>query len=303
MVTDFKKKVAAFEAYKLTLDAKQKAWEEGLRTQKPTKWLTLDIARADSRQGGTPAVAKEGAKLTIGKDGSVLASGKTDVVDIYTVFGLTETDEPLTALRLEVLADPSLPAKGPGRADNGNFVLNEFRLSYRPLDKPESAFAAIKLTAAAQIFQQEGFPAAQAVDGNPATGWATAPRFGADNAALFRFDKPVSGPAGVYFSAVFDQRFGSGHVIGKFRLSVTSDKNPKLQSTLTPVQITALDTPAKDRTDAQTAMLRQMYLAQDAEYQRLSAEAAKVPPSDARVLGAQDLVWALINTPAFLFNR
>ena len=46
-----------------------------------------------------------------------------------------------------------------------------------------------------------------------------------------------------------------------------------------------------------------MYVAQDAEYQRLAAEAAKVPPADARVLGAQDLVWALINSPAFLFNH
>ncbi len=46
-----------------------------------------------------------------------------------------------------------------------------------------------------------------------------------------------------------------------------------------------------------------MYLAQDKEYQRLAAEAAKVPPADARVLGAQDLVWALINSPAFLFNH
>ncbi|MCI0703523.1 MAG: DUF1553 domain-containing protein [Planctomycetia bacterium] len=303
MVAEYKKKVAAFEAYKLTVDAKQKTWEVGLRTQKPTKWYTLDIRRAGSKQGATPAVAKEGAKLTINKDGSILAVGKTAAVDIYTVHGLIEIDEPITALRLEVLADPSLPSKGPGRAQNGNFVLNEFRVNAKPLDRPDGASPAIKLTAIQQLFQQEGFAAAQAVDGNPATGWATAPRFGVDNAALFKFEKPVSGPAGVYFIVVFDQRFGSNHVIGKFRLSVTTDKNPRLQSPLTPEQVIALDTPADERTDAQKNMLRQMYLAQDKEYQLLAAEAAKVPPSDARVLGAQDLVWALINTPAFLFNR
>ncbi len=56
-------------------------------------------------------------------------------------------------------------------------------------------------------------------------------------------------------------------------------------------------------TQAQKDALRAMYLAQDKEYAQLAAEAAKVPPSDARVVGAQDLVWALINTPAFLFNR
>ena len=46
-----------------------------------------------------------------------------------------------------------------------------------------------------------------------------------------------------------------------------------------------------------------MYLAQDKEHARLAADAANAPPADARVLGAQDLAWALINTPAFLFNR
>jgi hypothetical protein len=64
-----------------------------------------------------------------------------------------------------------------------------------------------------------------------------------------------------------------------------------------------LDTPVDQRTTAQKSDLRNRYLAQDAEYQRLAREAAKVPPADPRVLGAQDLAWALINTPAFLFNH
>jgi hypothetical protein len=295
MVAEYKPKAEAFAAYKLTLDAKQKAWEDGLRAQKPTAWLPLDVRRANGQSADAP--------LTIGKDGTVTATGKTPETDLYTVSGLTESDKPITAIRLEVLADPSLPAKGPGRAENGNFVLNEFRLTYKPLDKPDAAAAALKLTAIGQLFQQDGFPAANAVDNNPGTGWATAPRFGVDNAALFKFDKPVSGPAGVYFTATLDQRFGGKHVIGKFRLSVTTDPNPKLGSALTPEQIALLDTPLDKRTDAQKNALRGMYLAQDKEYARLAADAANVPPSDPRVLGAQDLVWALINTPAFLFNR
>ncbi len=303
MVAEYKPKLAAFESYKSTLNDKQKAWEEGLKAQKPTKWITLDVRRAESKQGPTPADLKDGATLTINKDGSILATGKTGQVDVYTVHGLAEIDAPITAIRLEVLADGSLPAKGPGRADNGNFVLNEFKLAYKPLDKPDAHPTPIKLKAVAQLFQQDGFPAANAVDNNPATGWATAPRFGADNAALFQFDKPVSGPAGVYFTATLDQRFGTKHVIGKFRLSVTTDANPKLQSPLTLDQLAVLETPTENRTQAQKDMMRQMYLAQDKEYQRLAADAANAPPADARVLGAQDLVWALINTPAFLFNR
>ena len=292
MLAEHKPKADAFAAYQQTLAEKQKAWETGLRNLKPTAWTNLDVLRAESKHGA-PATAKPGATLTINKDGSILASGKTDAIDIYTITGLAEIDKPITAIRLEVLADASLPVRGPGRADNGNFVLNEFRLTSKPLDKPDAAGTPIKLTATQQIFQQDGFPAANAVDGNLTTGWATSPRFGQDNAALFRFQQPVHGPAGVAFTAVLDQRFGTNHVIGKFRLSVTTDPNPKLTSPVTPEQVVLLDTPEDKRTADQKAKLRGMYLAQDKEYQRLAAEAANAPsPTDARVLGAQDLVCA-----------
>jgi hypothetical protein len=67
--------------------------------------------------------------------------------------------------------------------------------------------------------------------------------------------------------------------------------------------IALLETPIDKRTAAQQDRLRALYLAQDKEYARLAADAANPPPDDARVLGAQDLVWALINNPAFLFNH
>ena len=295
MMAEYEPKAAAFAAYKAALDAKQAAWEKALKAQKPTAWAPLDVRRADAK---TPDTV-----LKVNPDGSVLATGKPPESDLYTVHALTETDKPITAIRLEVLADPSLPANGPGRADNGNFVLNEFRLNYHPLDKPDGKATPVKLKAVDQVFAQASFPAANAVDNNPATGWATAGRIGQDNAALFKFDKPVSGPAGVQFTVTLDQRFGTKHQIGKFRLSVTTDSNPKLQSPLTPGQVALLETPTGERTAAQKAALRQMYLAQDKEYARLAAEAADAPPADARVLGAQDLVWALVNNPAFLFNR
>jgi hypothetical protein len=298
----YKPKAEALEAYKKTLPQKQKEWEAGLLKLKPTVWHPLSVLRAESKQGA-PTTAKPGATLTINKDGSILASGKTDNIDIYTVTGLAEIDRPITAVRLEALADSSLPARGPGRAENGNFVLNEFRLSSKPLDKPDAAATQIKLKAIEQIFQQDGFPAANAVDGNPATGWATSPRFGQDNAALFKFEKPVSGSAGVAFTAVLEHRFGTSHVLGKFRLSVTTDANPKLSSPVTKDQLVLLETPEDKRTPEQKERLRGMYLAQDREYQRLVADAANPPPSDPRVVGAQDLVWALINSPAFLFNH
>jgi hypothetical protein len=235
----------------------------------------------------------------------VLASGKNDLNDLYTVVGLAELDSPITGLRLELLADPSLPAKGPGRAENGNLVLTEFRVQAKPLDKPDATPAPVKLQAVAATFEQDTFPLRNSIDGNRATGWALAPQFGRDHAGVFKFEKPVSGPVGVAFTVELEQQFqGSpNHTIGKFRLSVTTDPNPRLGSALTPDVIAMLETPPANRTQQQKDKLRAMYLATDKDYAKLVAEAADAPPADARVLGAQDLTWALINSPAFLFNH
>jgi len=304
LVEEHLKRKAAFEAYEKTIPERQKAWEAAMLAQKPTHWITLDVRKAISRQGPY-AQPRPGANLTIQPDGSILASGPLDSLDVYTLVGLAETDQPITALRLEVLSDPSLPSKGPGRAPNGNFVLTEFRLKYHRLDQPDSPLAIVRLHAAAATFQQDGFPLANTLDNNRATGWAIAPQTGRDQAALFRLAQPVSGPAGVAFTVEMEQHFqqAAHHTIGKFRLSYTTDPNPRLSSPLTPEQVALLETPEDKRTPEQKARLRQMYLAQDQEYHRLAAEAAKVPPADPRVVGAQDLIWALINTPAFLFNH
>ena len=96
MLAEYKPKADAFEAYKKTLAEKQKAWETGLRNQKPTAWTTLTNLKAESKHG-PPASAKPGATLTVNKDGSILASGKTDAIDIYTVTGTVESGKPITA--------------------------------------------------------------------------------------------------------------------------------------------------------------------------------------------------------------
>ena len=106
------------------------------------------------------------------------------------------------------------------------------------------------------------------------------------------------------FTVTLDQQFGTNHTIGKFRLSVTTDPNPKLASPLTPEQIAMLDTPA-DEADRR-AEGRSCGRCTSPRTRSTSGSRPRprtVPPADARVLGAQDLVWALINSPAFLFNH
>ncbi len=84
-----------------------------LRSQKPTEWTTLEVHRADSKQG-PPATAKPGATSTINKDGSILASGKLESLDLYTVVGLAEIDKPITALQARTAFRPESPREGSG---------------------------------------------------------------------------------------------------------------------------------------------------------------------------------------------
>jgi len=67
----------------------------------------------------------------------------------------------------------------------------------------------------------------------------------------------------------------------------------------------ALRLPTEKRTaEQQTQVLNYYKNTVDTEFQRLTQEVVAIGrPADRRLLGAQDLAWALINTPAFLFNH
>ncbi|MDP6763610.1 MAG: DUF1553 domain-containing protein [Planctomycetota bacterium] len=98
------------------------AWEDEQRARE-SRWEVLDIQ--DARSEG-------GAILTVREDGSISASGPSPDTDVYTIRATSELTD-ITAVRLEVLADPALPRGGPGRSvDNGNFVLNHLELTSAP---------------------------------------------------------------------------------------------------------------------------------------------------------------------------
>lgn len=95
----------------------------------------------DASPGGTavwvvlyPQALSSGAgqTLTVQPDGSVLASGTSPWTDQVN-FTTTTSLRGITGFRLEVFADASFPANGPGRASNGNFVLSELVLDARPV--------------------------------------------------------------------------------------------------------------------------------------------------------------------------
>ena len=62
---------------------------------------------------------------TVSPAGVIQSSGNAQKAESYELT-FSSLPESITAIRLEALADEALPAGGPGRAGNGNFVLTEF---------------------------------------------------------------------------------------------------------------------------------------------------------------------------------
>ncbi|MGH7136001.1 MAG: DUF1553 domain-containing protein, partial [Pirellulales bacterium] len=288
------KHAAALATYERdVLPKKQAEWEQN---QAAVNWVVLEPVSLASAGEAT---------LTRQPDNSVLVSGKNPGADTYNF--TAQTDLPaITGARIELLPDDSLPAKGPGRAPNGNLVLNEFKLTAAPAGDAAQA-KPVGLQNAQSDFAQDGFPVTLSIDGNAqgSSGWAVMPKFAQPHTAIYETAQDVGNPGGTLLTFTLDQQFGGQHTIGRFRISITGAKRPlSLQGP--PAPIAAILAAAPDaRTPQQKTELANYFRSLDSELstlQRLAADAAKQPEAY-RLLGAQDLAWALLNSPAFLFNR
>ena len=225
-------------------------------------------------------VSSGGATLTRQSDGSVLAGGPRPERDTYTIsvaVGLTN----LTAVRLEVLADDSLPKKGPGRQDNGNLHLSEFQML---LFEPGAAAAReVKLANPTADFNQSGWTIAHALDGNEKTAWGIHPKVGESHAAVFELKEPLVIPPDATLVFVLKQLHGEGHLIGRPRLSVT-DARPPVPVNVLPGDVQAiLAKPADHRSDDERAALA-VFVGKE----RISRELAAMPKASLVYAAASD---------------
>ena len=172
-------------------------------------------------------VSSGGASLTRQKDGSILAGGENPSPDTYTITATTELTG-ITGFRLEVLPDSRLPSNGPGRAVNGNFALNEFRVTAAPKDNQAQAVVVGLKNPAADFSQTSygGWPIAAALDRDPKTGWSVDPQEGCPHAAVFETEDPVGSPGGTVLTFTLDQGRPAEHNLGRLRLSATRAKPP-----------------------------------------------------------------------------
>ncbi len=211
---------AALEAFDRTeLAARFDRWAEGKPWEKGGEpaWIVLDLAETKSHGG---------AAFKPLEDGSVLASGENPKNDRWTFTARTGLAG-ITAVRVEALKDASLKKGGPGRADNGNFALTDFRVTASPAGGKSPA-AKVNLVAAKATFEQNSgnLSAAASIDADKGTGWAVDPQFGKDHAAVFELAEPAGFPGGTVLVFEFEFNTNVRHAIGRPRLSVSTRPRP-----------------------------------------------------------------------------
>jgi hypothetical protein len=250
------------------LTALREAWE---RDQ--VNWVSLEPEKLESRSG---------TELRRRGDGMILATGPNPATESYT---LTFSSLPsgVTALRLDLAPDDSLPGKGVGRAGNGNFVLTEIRVEIRSGDslqpiKLQNAAASFEQTGAAERNPYGKWTAAGAIDGDSKGakwGWAVMEQAVQPQFAVFETALDVTLPEGSRLVVTLEQNHDNpGHNLGCFRLSASTSKRPVSGAALPPAEIAAiLATPAAMRSADQQSKLaawhRGMTPALESERRRL----------------------------------
>ncbi len=245
---------AASQDSKVLLDAAYgdivREW--GARQAEPVEWKTL-----------VPDVflSRGGATLTRRKDASILASGKVPDQEHYTVTSSVELER-LTAVRLEVLRDESLPMNGPGRAANGNLHLTEVTLQWFPAGS--NAPIDLKVSRTSADFDQDGWTSTQAIDGDLQSGWAIFPKVDQSHHIVFELKEAVDVSGGGKLAVILKQLYPPKHVIGRFRLSAT-DATDGAARVLPAEAIAGLSKPAPQRTNAEVTAIAAIALKEYAQ--------------------------------------
>ena len=185
-----------------------------LATEAPVRqqpeWLALD---PESLKGSK-------ATLTADADDTIVAGGKLEVDDTYTLTFRTH-QRGIRALRLEALASPAPAGGGPGTAPDGGFQLATLKVTASPLaagPKPVTP----KLKAVSATSEAPGNELANAVDASHLTGWSVGGSPGKDHAAIVAFATPIGFDGGTRLTVELQFRDGH-HGLARFRLAMTTE--------------------------------------------------------------------------------
>lgn len=192
-------------------------------------------------------------RLELRDDGSIFSSGDITKRDVFELsIPLDAVDGPITALRLEVLPDDSLPAGGPGRAyyegRRGDFFLSEVeaRFGDAPVQFASASHSYGKITVGSGTADAENV-----LDRDGSTGWSTAQREGEPHQLVLQLREPLPTEGALHLTMLFERHFAAS--LGRFRWSATNAGGEVTASDL-PTELEAI---LAEPADAWTADERQ----------------------------------------------
>ena len=269
--------------------AGQRDWEAEFAALPRPLWTLLKPVDAVSQAGATLNPIND-YSLLIGGNGNIPAQ------DVFTITADVPSGK-VTAVKLEALNNPLLPMKGPGWADNGNFVLSEFEVSVTPLNKAAATDQKgetgqkVELTRPSTDWQQDGFSIDQTIDGDLKTGWAINGRkkgsINVPHEAIYSLKKPIDADAtgGVRLTFTLTQNHSvPKYLIGAFQLAVTGDSADK--PIVTSSVQAALAAAADKRDDAQKELLAAAYGRTDVSRKPLEARQTKLKAEETQLNSA-----------------
>ena len=231
------------------------------------KWTTLGYDSFISTEGST-----------LSRSGEVIISGGAKPEkDTYVITATAAALASITALRLDVITDKSLPKDGPGRQDNGNLTVSEFEAQV--FEAGAASPVKLKFSRATADFNQASYAAPAAIDGNPATGWGIHPAVGESHHAVFELAAPLTLKPGAKLALSLKQLAPQSHLVGRFKISATDEPTARV-SAMPALAAAALVIPADQRTGPQ-----RLALAAHALRLRAADEMEKLP-APALVYGA-----------------
>ncbi|MGQ0634909.1 MAG: PSD1 and planctomycete cytochrome C domain-containing protein [Planctomycetaceae bacterium] len=222
-------------------DRAQEIWERAFALSSSATWLAV------TGKAGPAArlTAAGGATFEPLDDASILVVGENPQNDTYTIEFDVERPT-ITGIRLNALPDDRLPGRGPGRSENGNFILTDVRVAYAPVgaNGVPAEPVAVRIHTASCDFNQPDYPITLAIDDDPVSGWAIFPAVSKEHFAVFELERPIQSDeprVRVGVTLQFQSNWPR-HQLGRFRLSHTSA-----------LQMHPLDTLPKDVREILTA--------------------------------------------------
>jgi hypothetical protein len=209
-------------------DAPHAEWEQAFAPWQKTNTEAALQERRWTALKPVSAVSDSSSKLKIEKDDSILAKGTNGQTGTYSV-SFTNVENGVVALRIEALPHDSLPQHGPGRGEDGNFVLTGVNAK---IARPDQTTIVLTFASARADFEQSGsssnsprWSAASVIAGREAgenTGWAILPQTNQAHQIVLGLGAPLTLQPGETLVLELLQNYPS-NALGHFRVGAATN--------------------------------------------------------------------------------